>query len=74
MTHSMHDEHDRAHTYVTATERRRFLRAGAGGLAVLATLSFGHRADAARGDPMHILCSGPAGSIPDRSPAPSPIS
>lgn len=48
-----------------APERRRFLCAGAGGLTALATLSFGRRADAAGGDPMHILCSGLAGSIPD---------
>ncbi|HYN61215.1 MAG TPA: tripartite tricarboxylate transporter substrate-binding protein [Rubrivivax sp.] len=40
------------------------MRAGAGGLAALATLSFGEFAHAAR-DPMRILCSGPAGSIPD---------
>lgn len=57
MKHVIHEEH--------APERRRFLRAGAGGLAALATLSFDRRADAARIDPMHILCSGPAGSIPD---------
>jgi tripartite-type tricarboxylate transporter receptor subunit TctC len=50
---------------VTAAERRRFLHASASGLAALSTLSFGHRADAARNDPMHILCSGPAGSVPD---------
>lgn len=48
-----------------APERRRFLRAGAAGFAALATLSFDRRADAASGDPMHLLCSGPAGSIPD---------
>jgi tripartite-type tricarboxylate transporter receptor subunit TctC len=69
MTHSMHDERACLSTHVprhaTATERRRFLRAGASGLAALASLSFGQRADAARGDPMHILCSGPPGSIPD---------
>ena len=65
MTPSTHDERGCLRRHVTATERRRFLRAGAGGLAALATLSFGHRADAARSDPMHILCSGPAGSIPD---------
>ena len=65
MTHSMHDEREGADAPETCTERRRFLRAGAGGIAALATLSLGHRADAARGDPMHILCSGPAGSIPD---------
>jgi hypothetical protein len=57
MKHSIHEE--------GAPERRRFLRAGAGGFAALATLSFDRRADAARGDPMHMLCSGPAGSIPD---------
>jgi tripartite-type tricarboxylate transporter receptor subunit TctC len=48
-----------------ATDRRRFLRAGAAGLAALAALSFDRRAAAAQGDPWHILCSGPAGSIPD---------
>jgi tripartite-type tricarboxylate transporter receptor subunit TctC len=57
MKHSIHKEY--------APERRRFLRAGAGRLAGLAALSFERRADAARSDPMHILCSGPAGSIPD---------
>jgi hypothetical protein len=57
MKHSIDEEY--------APERRRFLRAGAGGLAALATLSFDRRADAARSDPMQILCSGPAGSIPD---------
>jgi tripartite-type tricarboxylate transporter receptor subunit TctC len=31
----------------------------------LNSLSFGQRAGAAGGDPMRILCSGPAGSIPD---------
>lgn len=65
MTPSTHDERGCVRRHVTTTDRRRLLRAGAGGLAALATLSFGHRADAARGDPMHILCSGPAGSIPD---------
>jgi tripartite-type tricarboxylate transporter receptor subunit TctC len=48
-----------------ATERRRFLRAGVGGLAAWAALPFSQHAGAARGDPMHILCSGPPGSIPD---------
>jgi tripartite-type tricarboxylate transporter receptor subunit TctC len=48
-----------------AVDRRRFLGAGAGGLAALATLSFSELANAALGDPMRILCSGPAGSIPD---------
>ena len=65
MTHSMHDERARVPRHAVATGRRRFLRGGAGGLAALAGLSFGQRADAARGDLMHILCSGPAGSIPD---------
>jgi tripartite-type tricarboxylate transporter receptor subunit TctC len=45
--------------------RRSLLRAGAGGLAALLALPFGRHADAAAGDPLHILCSGPAGSIPD---------
>ena len=65
MTDSMHGAPAPLPTPELATGRRRFLRAGAGGLAALATLSFGQRADAARGDPMHILCSGPPGSIPD---------
>jgi hypothetical protein len=49
----MHDEG----RHTAAAGRRRFLRAGAGGLAALATLSFGQRADAARGDPLHIPAS-----------------
>lgn len=49
----------------TGTERRCFLRGGVGGLAALAALSLGPLAHAARGDPLRILCSGPAGSIPD---------
>ena len=65
MNHSMQDDRACACTHAPAAGRRRFLRAGAGGLAALASLSFGQRADAARGDAMHILCSGPAGSIPD---------
>lgn len=65
MSHSMPDEGKCWRTHVAATERRRFLRAGARGLAALATLSFDQLANAARGDPMRILCSGPAGSIPD---------
>ena len=48
-----------------ATDRRRLLRAGAGGLVALAALSFDRRADAARSDHVQLLCSGPAGSIPD---------
>jgi len=46
------------------TERRRFLQAAAGASAAWAALGFGGRAEAA-GDPLRILCSGPAGSIPD---------
>lgn len=49
----------------TTAGRRRFLRAGAGTLAALSTGSFSRLTDAARGDPVHLLCSGPAGSIPD---------
>ena len=47
------------------TERRRFLRAGASGLAALAALTLDRRADAARNETVKLLCSGPAGSIPD---------
>lgn len=59
-----HSERGRFPAHALVPGRRRFLRAGAGGLA-WATLSFGQRADAARDDPMHFLCSGPPGSIPD---------
>lgn len=45
--------------------RRHLLRACVAGLAALAALSSGRRAQAALGDPLRILCSGPAGSIPD---------
>lgn len=62
MNHPMHHGREFARTF--AAERRRYLRAGAGGLAALASLSFGQFAHAAR-DSMRILCSGPAGSIPD---------
>jgi tripartite-type tricarboxylate transporter receptor subunit TctC len=65
MTHSTHDPVAHARTDATATGRRRILRAGARGLAVWTALSFGPLAKAARGDLMHILCSGPPGSIPD---------
>jgi len=41
--------------------RRRFLQASA----AWATVGLGGRAEAADGDPLRILCSGPAGSIPD---------
>jgi Tripartite tricarboxylate transporter family receptor len=47
------------------TVRRRLLRAGVGGLAALAGLTLQRSADAARGTAQRILCSGPAGSIPD---------
>jgi tripartite-type tricarboxylate transporter receptor subunit TctC len=45
-----------------AHRRRAFLRMAATGLA---GLSFARHAAAARTDALHILCSGPAGSIPD---------
>lgn len=45
--------------------RRLLLRAAATGLATWATLSVARRAEAASGDLMRMLCSGPAGSIPD---------
>ena len=48
-----------------ATARRRFLRTGAGALVAMAALSLHRRAGAARGDAVQLLCSGPAGSIPD---------
>ena len=47
------------------TARRRCLRAGAGGLAALAAWSLCQRAGAAPSDTVQLLCSGPAGSIPD---------
>jgi tripartite-type tricarboxylate transporter receptor subunit TctC len=49
------------HAEQHAAQRRQVLRALAG----LATLPFAHRALAAGGDVMHLLCSGPPGSIPD---------
>jgi tripartite-type tricarboxylate transporter receptor subunit TctC len=48
-----------------ASRRRQVLRGGAAGLAALAALAIGRRAGAARSDPIQLLCSGPAGSIPD---------
>ena len=45
--------------------RRRLLRAGARSIAALAALSIGRRARAVRETAIRILCSGPAGSIPD---------
>lgn len=46
-------------------QRRRLLRIGASTVAALAALSLGRRSHAARDDVLRILCSGPAGSIPD---------
>ena len=46
-------------------QRRRMLRAGAMTIAALAALSLVRRAHAAPNAGMRILCSGPAGSIPD---------
>jgi tripartite-type tricarboxylate transporter receptor subunit TctC len=65
MNRSMQDEPARVRTHAPAAERRRFLRAGASGLAALVSLSFSQRTAAAPGNPLHVLCSGPAGSIPD---------
>ena len=48
-----------------ALQRRCLLRAGAGGLVSLAGLGFNRPAAAARSDQLQLLCSGPAGSIPD---------
>ena len=47
------------------TTRRRLLQASAMTLAGIATLPFGRRAQAARDGIVRLLCSGPAGSIPD---------
>lgn len=57
MTNLINQEH--------GAQRRRMLRAGAMTIAGLAALSLGRRAHAARDGEMRILCSGPAGSIPD---------
>lgn len=46
-------------------QRRHALRLGARTLAALAALPYTGGASAARGGVMHLLCSGPAGSIPD---------
>ena len=48
-----------------ATQRRRMLRAGLTTVAALAALSLGRRVHAMRDGSLRILCSGPAGSIPD---------
>ena len=47
------------------SSRRRMLRAGVTTIAALAALSLGHRVHAMRDGSLRILCSGPAGSIPD---------
>lgn len=57
MKHAIHDHAD--------PQRRLLLRAAPASLAVLAGLAPTHRAAAARSDTLQILCSGPAGSIPD---------
>ena len=46
-------------------QRRRVLHAGITTVAALAALSFGRRLHAAADGGLRILCSGPAGSIPD---------
>ena len=56
MTHSTNEVH---------TIRRRMLQAGAMTMAGLAALPFARHALAAPGGALRILCSGPAGSIPD---------
>jgi len=48
-----------------AAHRRQFVGAAAAGLAALAASPFGRPALAANGELVRILCSGPAGSIPD---------
>lgn len=45
--------------------RRQAVRMGATALAALAALPFSRHASATRDGPMRLLCSGPAGSIPD---------
>lgn len=57
MTHEAHQAH--------GAQRRRLLQAGAMSIAALAAISIGRRADAAGDAAIRILCSGPAGSIPD---------
>ena len=64
--HDSHNNHD------SAPGRRGVLRAGIGTLAALTKVSglsslfVGRAASAARGDPLGILCSRWAGSVPDR--------
>jgi tripartite-type tricarboxylate transporter receptor subunit TctC len=57
MNASMHDEADRS--------RRRFLRSGMTGFAGLAASMSGLSAETSPADALHLLCSGPAGSVPD---------
>lgn len=56
-THPTHDDH--------GAQRRRSLHAGAMAALALIALSLGRQAHAVRDGGMRILCSGPAGSIPD---------
>lgn len=51
--------------HAPVNERRRFLGAGAKVVAAWTAVSYGGVSRATRGDLVHILCSGPAGSIPD---------
>jgi tripartite-type tricarboxylate transporter receptor subunit TctC len=57
MKSSAHEKH--------ARQRRRLLGAGVTAVAALAALSFARRSHSATDRVMRILCSGPAGSIPD---------
>lgn len=45
--------------------RRAFLRSGAAALVGVSGVAWARHAFAARSEPLHLLCSGPAGSIPD---------
>lgn len=68
MSHTMQSAGAKESAHSLATERRRFLRSGASGLAALACGSLTRHAAAVAatlGDPLRLLCSGPAGSIPD---------
>lgn len=65
MNASLRDEGVGLRLEGAATGRRRFLQTGVRTLAALSPLPFGHRADAAGSGPVRILCSGPAGSVPD---------
>ena len=65
MTRPTFDEGRCASRDGCAKGRRGLLQAGFGTLAAWTSLSFGPRAQAAGSEPMRILCSGPAGSVPD---------